>query len=140
MIGSPVELSQMHVGVRDRTLSASAAMKAPVVLATFLLLTSCATNCNTVLGSKVWTPVDSELAVVRDANEVAANAGLVHHTMAYGPVTWYRRSNGDLYRCERIEVGAILSGNPDDCMAMGVYLTQTGSSWDPHLGVTSKCQ
>ena len=115
-------------------------MKVPFALATFFLLTSCATNCNTVTGSKAWTPVDPELSEIREANEVAANAGLVHHTMTYGPVSWYRRGNGDLYRCERLEVGAILSGNPEDCKAMGVYLRESGNTWIPHLGMTSQCR
>ena len=77
--------------------------------------------------------------MVWEANEVAANAGLVHHTMTYGPVSWYRRDNGDLYRCERLEVAAIISGNPGDCRAMGVYLTRDRESWEPHLGLTTKC-
>ena len=103
-------------------------------------LAGCATNCHTVQTSKVWTAVGSDLPEVQEANSASAHAGLTHHTMSYGPVSWYRRANGDLYRCERIEVGAILSGNPNACRVMGVYLSRHGNGWDPSLGVTSKCR
>jgi hypothetical protein len=114
-------------------------MKALLAVAA-LLCAGCATNCNTVRTSKSWAPVSAELAEVREANAASADAGLTHHTISYGPVSWYRRANGDLYRCERLEAAATLTGDPKACSVTGVYLARRQDGWSPSLGVTSRCR
>lgn len=122
--------------LRDLIQALTAMQRSAILIVLLSLLHGCALNCNTIRAAKDWSLIEPD-SEVRQAREVAATDGSLHHTFSWGPESWYRHASGDLYRCEVMD--GRLWGDKGTCRQYGMYFRKSGATWNYHTGVNSSC-